>query len=279
MISRQTMRFERRAVMDRQNKPVSETVSDAVTNVIRDTGKMGVSLIEALSEVMERAIQETQDAGGDLEETANGIVLGILRAGKEAGAGTVDVLGTIAGMVIQHVAHAKGDLASAAKGLVSGSVEGARELGLNLEAASLKAATGAVRTAYEINSGAGDKVFNAVTGTISGEGFPPGIRRMKKRKELFMTSKIHQFWKKPATLFIALMVMGSLMAGCARESSSYKKNTSQNVNGQTVVVEKEETKTTETHEHTGVVGSVFHVVGEILAFPFEVIAGVFRFIF
>ena len=94
-----------------------------------------------------------------------------------------------------------------------------------------------------------------------------------------MISKIPAIQKKSAAFVVILMVMGSLIAGCAHESSSYKKNTTQNVNGQTVVVEKEETKTSEHHDYPGILGGTFHLVGEIIAFPFEVIANVFRFIF
>ena len=74
------------------------------------------------------------------------------------------------------------------------------------------------------------------------------------------------------------MLSGSLIAGCASESRSYKSNTTTDTAGQTVVVEKETTNKT-SESHTGLLGGAFHLVGEILAFPFEVIAGVFRFIF
>ena len=100
-----------------------------------------------------------------------------------------------------------------------------------------------------------------------------------RRKEIRMRPKIVQFQKKSFALMILLMIMGSLVAGCASESTSYKKDTTQNVNGQTVVVEKEESKSSEHHGHAGILGGALHMVGEVLAFPFEVIAGAFRFIF
>ena len=77
---------------------------------------------------------------------------------------------------------------------------------------------------------------------------------------------------------VGLLVI-SLTAGCASSSSRHvKTETTANPTTQTTIVEKETTTHTDSGHH-GLLGSAFHVVGEILAFPFEVIAGVFRFIF
>ena len=92
-----------------------------------------------------------------------------------------------------------------------------------------------------------------------------------------MTQKILTLQKKWAVLMIVLMLAGNLTAGCSSHSHSYK-STTKNVDGETVVVEKQETQTSESHDH-GILGGAFHVVGEVLAFPFDVIAGLFRFIF
>ena len=76
----------------------------------------------------------------------------------------------------------------------------------------------------------------------------------------------------------ACLLVISLAAGCASSSEkTVKSETITSPTSQTTVVEKETTHTDAGHR--GVVGGVFHVVGEILAFPFEVIADVFRFIF
>lgn len=85
--------------------------------------------------------------------------------------------------------------------------------------------------------------------------------------------------KKRTALVLVLMVAASLAAGCASESTSYEKDVSKSVDGQTVVVEKEESKTTRHHNDTGILGGAFHLIGEVLAFPFEVVAGLFRLIF
>ena len=75
---------------------------------------------------------------------------------------------------------------------------------------------------------------------------------------------------------IVLILAANFTMGCTSESRSIKKETLTNPTGQTVVVEK----ATTTHEgHAGLLGGVFHVVGEILAFPFQVVADLFRFIF
>ena len=70
----------------------------------------------------------------------------------------------------------------------------------------------------------------------------------------------------------------SLAVGCASSSEkTVKSETTTTPTSQTTVVEKETTHTEEGHR--GLLGGALHVVGEILAFPFEVVAGLFRFIF
>ena len=76
---------------------------------------------------------------------------------------------------------------------------------------------------------------------------------------------------------VCLLVIG-LTAGCASSSTkTVKSETATSPTSQTTVVEKE-TVHTDTAHH-GLLGGAFDVVGEILAFPFEVIAQAFRFIF
>ena len=86
--------------------------------------------------------------------------------------------------------------------------------------------------------------------------------------------------KRAARILAACFLTLSLTAaGCASSSSkTVKSETTASPTSQTTVVEKETTTHTE-GEHHGLLGGAFHVVGEILAFPFEVVADVFRFIF
>ena len=75
---------------------------------------------------------------------------------------------------------------------------------------------------------------------------------------------------------VCLLVI-SLAAGCSSSTKTVRSETLTTPVSQTTVVEKETTHSD--GEHHGLLGGALHVVGEILAFPFEVIAGVFRFIF
>ena len=96
-----------------------------------------------------------------------------------------------------------------------------------------------------------------------------------------MMQKIRRYEQR-AVVFLLLLIMiaGSLMAGCAGESKSYKSDSTRTVDGQTVVVEKEKVESSVRHDDSrGIFGGAFHLVGEILAFPFDVLAGLFRFIF
>ncbi len=87
---------------------------------------------------------------------------------------------------------------------------------------------------------------------------------------------------KRALLIVPLMVLllaGTLSGGCARHSSTYRHDTVQDTNGNTTVVVKESTTSTSDSGGRGILGGTFHLLGEIIAFPFEIIAGAIRFIF
>ena len=79
-------------------------------------------------------------------------------------------------------------------------------------------------------------------------------------------------------LAVAMILLAVYLSpGCASHSrTTVTKETATNPAVQTVVVEKETHAEEPRH---GVVGSVFHVVGEVIAFPFQLVADVFRFIF
>lgn len=78
-----------------------------------------------------------------------------------------------------------------------------------------------------------------------------------------------------------LVLVAALSGGCAHDSKTYRQDTVQDQNGQTVVVRE----TTTTHdadpvvEDRGILGGTFHLLGEIIAFPFEIVAGAIRWIF
>ncbi len=77
---------------------------------------------------------------------------------------------------------------------------------------------------------------------------------------------------------LILMFATSFATGCANESKSLKERTvTTDTDSKAMIAEERVTETSV--EHHGIVGSVFHVVGEILAFPFQLIAETFRFIF
>ncbi len=78
---------------------------------------------------------------------------------------------------------------------------------------------------------------------------------------------------------MAFVIAVSVLSGCASHSKIVHTETVSNPPAQTVVVEQQTTKTTAESHDSGILGGAFHVVGEVLAFPFVVIADVFRFIF
>lgn len=92
-------------------------------------------------------------------------------------------------------------------------------------------------------------------------------------------------------ILIALISVVSLGSGCATQSKTTKSETistypesdvvgTEQLPGQSVVVEKERTTTTETKDgHGGVLSTTVHVVGEIIALPFRIVGGLISAIF
>ncbi|MBI3306281.1 MAG: hypothetical protein HYZ84_00540 [Candidatus Omnitrophica bacterium] len=81
-------------------------------------------------------------------------------------------------------------------------------------------------------------------------------------------------------LVTTLVVGGFVTGGCESSSSKTsvtKESTSTPSSSQTVVVEKETKKVDEGDR--GVIGGIFHVIGEIIALPFQLVADLFRAIF
>ncbi len=83
------------------------------------------------------------------------------------------------------------------------------------------------------------------------------------------------FGNKHWALVLVIGILAfNLTAGCAERSVRTETTTAPGAS--TVVVEKE---TRVEDDHHGPIGGVFHIVGEVLAFPFQLVADVFRFIF
>jgi len=78
-------------------------------------------------------------------------------------------------------------------------------------------------------------------------------------------------------LFFVIAATG---VGCAGHSETVRRETIQEPAGtaSTAYVEKT-TVIREDDGSTSVLGSVFNVIGEVIALPFRIVAGVFRFIF
>jgi len=84
--------------------------------------------------------------------------------------------------------------------------------------------------------------------------------------------------KKTALMgLMVFFIMLNVLSGCASHSKTVE-TTVTDPQTQTVTT-TETTRSESASEERGVLGSTFHVLGEIIAFPFEVIANVFRFIF
>jgi hypothetical protein len=106
------------------------------------------------------------EVGGDLAQATRGIAMGVMR--DHGGGSDLRSLEQAAESVIRTTAKLSGDLGHAARGLVEGAIQGAKELGIDATEAAATAATAATRAAAELGSTAGEKVREAVVGTIQG---------------------------------------------------------------------------------------------------------------
>ena len=87
-----------------------------------------------------------------------------------------------------------------------------------------------------------------------------------------------------------MMVLFMFTEGCSstktvtHESTAYKteQGSKSSVDGKSVVKETTTTTTTEEkpkEEHPGVLGATLHLIGDVLAFPFRLVAGIIDAIF
>ena len=79
-------------------------------------------------------------------------------------------------------------------------------------------------------------------------------------------------------LFVMVLSAHTFM-GCASSSKTVKKEVINDSTGQTTVVTEKEVVVDHNSDGGSVLGSIFNVVGEVLAFPFRILAGVFQAIF
>ncbi len=99
--------------------------------------------------------------------------------------------------------------------------------------------------------------------------------------------------RKLLAIVMGLTLSMYALTGCATNPKTYEKTTitkdsseidnpSDPHNGSTIATTTTETTTTTTEEKpktTGIIGSTFHVIGTVIAFPFKVIGKLFQAIF
>jgi hypothetical protein len=147
---------------------VVNTTTQTLATSIKDTGKVGTSVTDAIADVASGAVLGTVAVGADLGHAAKGIMVGVMRCTKEAGAEVMDTISHTAQVASRDAAVVGGDLEAAATGLVQGAVAGAKELGVSAEDAAAAAASGALKGAGEVSSTALTTVRKAFTTTIHG---------------------------------------------------------------------------------------------------------------
>lgn len=88
----------------------------------------------------------------------------------------------------------------------------------------------------------------------------------------------NNFHRLTSMLIIGLLVAHLGLFGCASEKKVVK-TTVETPSGTERVIEKEVVVEEEPAEDVSILGTTFNFIGEVLAFPFDLIGGVFRAIF
>ncbi len=95
---------------------------------------------------------------------------------------------------------------------------------------------------------------------------------------------------KAVYVFMALAFSLQFLTGCAAHSQTYKETTTTasapadttaqpTATTSTTTVEKSSSASSSPHSGGGIIGGVFHVIGQVLAFPFKLVGSIIEAIF
>jgi len=147
---------------------VLESIMGGTSSAANGTGLVGDALLEAVSEVVECAVQEAVLSGRALLPACKAIIMGVVRgsgAKKEAG---LQLLAHAAKIVVHHTADLGGNLTTATKGLVLGAIASARYLDVDIARAASTTAQGALEGAGDGSSVSVARILAALKDPIAG---------------------------------------------------------------------------------------------------------------
>ena len=147
---------------------IVESVSAGIASTANGLGKAGVSAVETITAVVQKALREAAEGGTDLAWGDKAIMVGSLRATGEKQDVALKTHSCTARSVIRQTAGIGGDLAASVKGLVLGAIASAKDMGVDRGNAASAAAQGALEGAEEAGSVAIETVRGALKQTIGG---------------------------------------------------------------------------------------------------------------
>ena len=147
---------------------VADALCTAVTFGIQKSGKAGITVSEALTDVIYDVIGSAPEPVDGLRENSKSVVLAVLHAGQVMDMNPTEMLGIVADAFIKRTAALGGDVEAVTQGLVAGAIEGAVELGFDAGMVASQAAMAAVKAAYGTSMETGDKVLDVLAEPIEG---------------------------------------------------------------------------------------------------------------
>jgi hypothetical protein len=152
---------------------IAESVSRGIAGAAKGIGTAGVSAVEVITTVVQKAVRDAIEGSRDLAWGAKAIMVGVLRATGEKGDAALKTLSCTARTVVRQAAGIGGDLAASVKGLVLGAIASAKDMGVDRSNAASAAGQGALEGAEEAGSVAAEKVREALKQTIGGVKVAP----------------------------------------------------------------------------------------------------------
>lgn len=145
---------------------VKGTVSDALNT----GGSAAGQLTKVIHEVVEGAIQATEQVGTGLTVSTKSVAKGIVMGVHEVGGDVMQAASDTVRSVIRHTAEVGADVGLVARRAVNGVIEGVAETGGNVAQVARRATEGAIEEAGRISNMAVKTVKDVLIGIGSGVG-------------------------------------------------------------------------------------------------------------
>ena len=141
---------------------IMQSVSKGIQGAAGGAGLTGVTVMEAISVIVRRAMRETRAISDDLMLSSKAILLGVIRETGKKGAPALKIMSHTARRVVRETATMNGDVTAAVMGLVQGAAAAADCIDVTPTKAAWVVSGAAIEEAYQVNSPAVQEVRKAL---------------------------------------------------------------------------------------------------------------------